>query len=458
MHILYSAALGVAMLLTSPWWLWEMLRSGKYRTGLRERLGRVPARLGSVEGAVWVHAVSVGEVLAMSTTIARLREAGHRVLVSTTTDTGQKLARERFGAENVFYFPLDFAFAVRPYLRTLRPSLLVLAEAEFWPNVLRLAKDCGARVAVVNARISDRSFPRYRRFRGVLCGMLRNVDRFLAQSEEDARRLVEIGAEAGRVSVAGNLKFDVKPPQQTTLVPGLRSAIEREQAGPVIVAGSTLAGEEEILLDAFREVLKQHPRATLMLAPRHPERFAAVGDLLAARGASWRRRSEWRPGMALAGHVLLLDSIGELAAVYELAALAFVGGSLVPAGGHNIVEPARWGVPVVVGPHNENFREIVEIFQRDGAVTIGDVHNLPGCWMALLRDEPRRAALGAKAAEVVRRNAGATARTVEELRELLTTPVPPRAGEGFATPAAPAPHPPSCARPDRAGTPGPTRS
>ena len=420
MHILYSAALGLAVLLTSPWWIWRMLRAGKYRAGLKERLGGVPARLGRTEGVVWVHAVSVGEVLAMTTVVTRLRETGQRVVVSTTTATGQKLARERFGAENVFYFPVDFAFAVRPYLRALRPSLLVLAEAEFWPNVLRLTKGSGARVAVVNARISDRSFPRYRRFLGLMRGMLRHVDTFLAQSEEDARRLVEIGADAARVRVAGNLKFDVKPRTQTSLVPALRPTLDSEGAGPVIVAGSTLAGEEEILLDAFAAVLQQHPKATMVLAPRHPERFAAVAGLLTARGVRWRRRSEWQPGTPLAAQVLLLDSIGELAAIYELATLAFVGGSLVPAGGHNIVEPARFGVPVVVGPHNENFREIVEIFERAAAVVIADGSSVSACWLELLRDDARRATLGANAAKVVRQNAGATVKTVEALAALLT--------------------------------------
>jgi 3-deoxy-D-manno-octulosonic-acid transferase len=419
MHILYSLALGLSVLLTSPWWLWQMLRSGKYRTGLRERLGRVPARLGKTQAAVWVHAVSVGEVLAMSTTIARLRDAGHRVVVSTTTDTGQNLARQRFGEANVFYFPLDFDFAVQPYLRSIRPSLLVLAEAEFWPNVLRLAGSNGARIAVVNARISDRSFPRYRRFRGLIGGMLAQVDVFLAQSRQDAQRLIDIGADPQRVSVAGNLKFDVRPPSQAELVPALRNALQREQAGPVIVAGSTLAGEEEILLDAFTEIRKAFARSVLVLAPRHPERFATVGDLLASRDHSWMRRSEWEEPAHMAGRVLLLDSIGELAALYEVAQLAFVGGSLIPAGGHNIVEPARFGVPVLVGPYTENFREIVETFRRADAVVVVDKENLAATMLELLRDDANRAALGARAADVVGQNSGATARTVDALLALL---------------------------------------
>ena len=219
MHILYTLALGVALLLATPWWAWQMLTRRKYRAGLGERLGRVPSRLGSAEGAVWVHAVSVGEVLAVSAVLGRLRQGwpGRRLVVSTTTLAGQKLARDRFGEDNVFYFPLDFAFAIRPYLRALRPELVVLAETEFWPNFLRLARRHGARIAVVNARISDRSLPRYRRWKGLLTGVLRNVDVFLAQSEEDARRLREIGADPARVRVGGNLKFDVRPPAETTI-------------------------------------------------------------------------------------------------------------------------------------------------------------------------------------------------------------------------------------------------
>ena len=441
MRILYSIALGVAAMLTAPWWLWRMLRAGKYRVGLSERLGAVPERLSRGEAVVWVHAVSVGEVLAMSTTIAHLRAAGRRVVVSTTTATGQALARERFGAENVFHFPLDFAFAVRPYLRALRPALVVLAETEFWPNFLRLAKASGARVAVVNARISDRSFPRYRRFRGLLGGVLRHVDVFLAQTEEDARRLREVGADPSRVSVAGNLKFDVKPAADIALVPLLRDAFERDHAGPVVVAGSTLAGEEEIVLRSFAEVRRDYPQVVLVLAPRHPERFAAVAALLDKSGIPWQRRSQWRPGAPLP-KVLLLDTIGELAAIYQLADIAFVGGSLVPAGGHNVVEPARFGVPVVVGPHNQNFREIVDVFDRAGALTITGESNLGDTWRVLLRDQPRRAGLGQRAAEVVRQNAGATAKIAAALDELLGSAqsssfAPASAARTAATPISP---------------------
>ena len=213
MYFLYSAALVVAFVIATPFWLFKMLRHGKYRAGLAERLGRVPERVRSAQPGdvcIWIHAVSVGEVLAISQLVSELREAGEdnlRIVVSTTTTTGQNLARERFGAENVFYFPLDLGFCIRPYMRALQPKLVVMAETEFWPNFLRKAKLCGANIAVVNARISDRSLPGYRRWKGILRRVLRNVDIFLAQSEEDKRRLIEIGAADERVRVSGNLKF-----------------------------------------------------------------------------------------------------------------------------------------------------------------------------------------------------------------------------------------------------------
>lgn len=371
MYALYSALLYLLLLLSLPYWLLQMARLGKYRAGLSERLGEVPERLHrdySGLPVVWVHAVSVGEVLAVSALFEQLRvEGAARVVISTTTQTGQRLARQRFGEENVFYFPIDVPFAIGSYLRALRPRLVVLAETEFWPNFLHKAHRSGARVVVVNARISDRSFPRYRRFRGLLRRVLSNVDQFLAQSDEDARRLIEIGAEPKRVQVSGNLKFDVAPPRALPFVEELRAQLAAAKAGPTLVAGSTVEGEEQMVLAAFRELLSDNRRARLILAPRHRERFAAVAALVAQSGMPFALRSEariehekWR--------VLLLDSIGELATVYSLADVALVGGSLVPRGGHNVLEPAFYGVPIIVGPHTENFRDIIGLFRREQAV------------------------------------------------------------------------------------------
>jgi len=418
----YSVALATGILASLPYWLFQMTRHGKYHKGFAERLGKVPARLqlpAADEPVIWVHAVSVGEVLAVAGLVEELRRRSqHRIFVSTTTDTGQALARDRFGEANVFYFPLDFAFAIRPYLRKLRPQLVVIAETEFWPNFLRLARASGARIAVVNARISDRSWPRYRRFRGLMQTLLENVDMFLAQTPEDATRLRDIGARAERVQVSGNLKFDIPAPVPPPIVENVRASIAVSGAGPMLVCGSTVDGEESLLVKAFENVLVQYPRAVMILAPRHPERFPDVAALLDQMSARFWRRSAWN-GETLSAGVLLLDTIGELAALYALADIAFVGGSLVPRGGHNIIEPAQHGVAIVIGNHTENFRDIVSLFQRQDAVRIVGPAELPLVFFDLLSNDAERRALGKRAAETMQSQIGATARTAGELQKLL---------------------------------------
>lgn len=414
------------MIAALPYWIFQMAVRGKYRQGFLERVGRVPARLrlpAASEQSIWVHAVSVGEVLAVAALVKELERSdqGARVFVSTTTDTGQALARKKFGEENVFYFPMDFAFAIRPYLRALRPKMMVIAETEFWPNFLRVADESGAKVAVVNARISDRSWPRYRRFRSLLAKVLAHVDLFLAQSEEDAARLKDIGAAEARVHVTGNLKFDIPAPETPAIVGALRKSIAENHDGPVLVCGSTVEGEEPLLLKAFENVLVRHPRAVMVLAPRHPERFPAVGALLEKMSIRFQRRSLWQ-GEALGGGVLLLDTIGELASLYSLADVAFIGGSLVPRGGHNIIEPAQFGVAIVVGNHTENFRDIVRLFDSRKAVCIVGPAELPLVLMDLLANEDERKAMGRRAAETLKSQVGATERTARELIRLLEEP------------------------------------
>jgi 3-deoxy-D-manno-octulosonic-acid transferase len=436
MYALYSALLFFSLVLTLPYWLLQMMRHGKYRAGLSQRFGAVPsALLGRREGsAIWVHAVSVGEVVASSAVIRALREKfpSHRVFISTTTSTGQKLASQRFGPENVFYFPLDFAFAIQPYLTALRPVLVVVAETEFWPNFLRLAKRSDARVAVINCRISDRSLPGYKRFRfwlpKLLGRTLANVDLFLAQTDEDRRRLIEIGAEESKITVAGNLKFDVVAPPLPSIVASLRESFGDSGAQPVLVCGSTLEDEEGAVLSAFRSILANHPKALMILAPRHPERFSEVAELVEKLGFRMWRRSLWRAGRLegenssaepLAGGVFLLDSIGELAALYSLATIAFVGGSLVPRGGHNILEPALYGVPIVTGNHYENFRDMVNFFARRNAVRIVGLAELPLVFIELIDNEDQRTTLGRNALAALESQRGATDRTISALLALV---------------------------------------
>lgn len=421
--IIYTFALFMVLAFGLPYWLLVMTTNGKYREGLSERLGWVPDRLreGDPRKTIWVHAVSVGEVLAASRLVNEVSACApqYRVLLSTTTQTGQRLARERTGASHTFYFPLDFPWIVKRYLRTLDPVLLVLVETEFWPNLLTACRRSSIPVAVVNGRISDRSLPRYLRLRAIWKQILAGVSIMMAQSEEDAKRLKAIGAPAGRVSFAGNLKFDVRSAEPAAITTTLR-----EKLAPgtrVLVCGSTLDGEEEILLDAFQQLLKTFPDCVMILAPRHPERFARVAGLLKNRKDRFVRRSNWmkRPAKIKPGTVILLDSIGELASVYALASVAFVGGSLVPGGGHNPLEPAQFAVPVVMGTHYANFRAIIDTLLQAEALKLATKETLVPMLENLLTDVDAANALGVRALEVFHHQSGATGRAVTALLGLL---------------------------------------
>ena len=422
MYLVYSLLLGSFLLVTLPYWIIQMMRHGKYRSGLRQRFGSVPSNLGGQQAkpTIWVHAVSVGEVVAVSGVVEELirKFPSARVLVSTTTATGNRLAQRRFGAENVFYFPLDFAFAIRPYLAALDPKLVVIAETELWPNFLRTAKRGGTRIAIINCRISDRSLRGYKRLRFWVPRVLENVDLFLAQTEQDRQRLMEIGAPETKLMVTGNLKFDAAPPKAPPIVESLHENLTLSGAGPVLVCGSTFEQEEGTLLSAFRNILATHARAVMILAPRHPERFKEVAELVDQLGFRLIRRSLWS-GEPLAGSVFLLDSIGELATVYSLATVAFVGGSLVPRGGHNILEPALYGVPVLIGNHYDNFRDIVNFFLGRQAVRVVGLAELPLTFIELIEHPERREALGRNALAALESQRGATERTVAALAGLM---------------------------------------
>lgn len=421
MYSLYTALYALALVIALPYWLIGMLRAGKYRAGLSERFGKVPARLrlpSAGEQSVWFHAVSVGEVLAVNGLISALKEhvPELRVVVSTTTLTGQTLARQRFGAENVFYMPLDLPFAINSVLRAIRPTMLVLAETEFWPNVLRLTKTSGARIVVVNGRISNRSLPGYRRFRRWLHPVLELIDLFMAQAAIDAERLIAIGAPAERVKIGGNLKFDAKVPTETELSRSLRQVLVPGQE--VLVFGSTVEDEEALLIPCFKALLGDYPDALIVLAPRHPERFDSVTELLHNSGLSFWRRSTWN-GKPIAGGVLLLDTIGELASIYSLAEIAFVGGSLVPRGGHNILEPAQFAKPILIGPYYENFRAIVDEFVANDAVRIVSSDQLAANLLHFLRSPEEAASMGNRAASVVAKGRGSVQRTLDSVLDLL---------------------------------------
>ena len=429
--LFYNLALLVVLVAGTPWWLFRMATTQKYREGLLERLGMVPSRLrkqmaglGSERPLIWVHAVSVGEVLAVSRLVKTLDAAlpDYLIVLSTTTRTGQALARERFGSNRVFYCPLDLPWAVRAWLNALQPSLLILAETEFWPNLLSGCFRRNIPVAVVNARISDRSWPRYRRIRWLWRPFLSRLSRVLAQSQTDADRLKTIGCLPERVTVAGNLKFDVRTAEEADATRQLKKSSASLR---LIVAGSTLEGEEAALLQAWPRLLHADPQLVMVLAPRHPERFAAMAALLEKSGMVWVKRSDWHsaPEDSLKplnpGQIVLLDTIGELASVYSLAAVAFVGGSLVPAGGHNPLEPAQFGVPIVMGPHYANFRAITEDLLAHQALRISSAEDLSATLIGLLQNPQASKAMGARARQVFEQQAGATGRCMVALRSLL---------------------------------------
>jgi 3-deoxy-D-manno-octulosonic-acid transferase len=421
----YNLALLTALVAGSPWWLWRMATTRKYRDGMAERLGRVRREVSEAAKAagkplIWVHAVSVGEVLAVGRLIAELDQAlpQYLLVISTTTRTGQALARERFGAGRVFYCPLDLAWAVRAYLNALEPRMLILAETEFWPNLLNGCFRRGIPVVVVNARISDRSWPRYEMLKRLWAPILSRLSGVLAQTQIDAQRLRALGCREEAVSVAGNLKFDVRASHEAEVTRRLRDARLR-----FVVAGSTLDGEEVALLESWPRLLETDPRLAMVLAPRHPERFGAVAGLLERSGIAWVRRSGWKTqsgeGLVRAGQIVLLDTIGELASVYSLASVAFVGGSLAEAGGHNPLEPAQFGVAIVMGPHYANFRAITEDLLAHDAIRIAPKDTLARTLVELLNDPDEAASMGERARRVFEEQSGATQRCVAAIREIL---------------------------------------
>ncbi|MGA9767452.1 MAG: 3-deoxy-D-manno-octulosonic acid transferase [Blastocatellia bacterium] len=436
MYLLYSFALTILFLALLPYFIYQALRHGKYRDSFKERLGWLPVLIPRDERqTVWVHTVSVGEFLAAKPLIARIKRElpDWRLVVSTTTLTGQRLARvesvARFDA--VFYFPFDWTFAVRRSLNRVRPSLVVILETELWPNFLRECRRRSIPTVIANGRISPRSFARYNRVRRFMARALNDVSLLVMQSEADAERACLLGARASQVRACGNLKYDL---ESESLGSNLKSEVAEEidnlfalSSSPrLIIAGSTAPGEEKILLAALGQIRKQKglSDARLILAPRHPERFDEVAGLIAQSGFRSARRSESARDSRTAD-LILLDTIGELAALYRFAAVVFVGGSLVPRGGHNIIEPALYAKPIIVGPHTENFRQIVSDFATADAVVQIKASDeaLPDSFttelIRLLSDTESAQAMGMRAREILHRSRGATECAIAAILELI---------------------------------------
>jgi 3-deoxy-D-manno-octulosonic-acid transferase len=425
-YLLYSFLSAVVFVVASPYFLYQALRHNKYVGSIAQRLGYLPVSF-NLDGdeSIWVHAVSVGEVLSARPLISELRASYPklRLFLSTTTLTGQQLARRSVpDVDAVFYFPFDWTITARRTLNVVRPRLFVMTETEIWPNLLRECKRRGVRTLMVNGRISYRSFPRYRLVRRFMKRVLADIDRFCVQGEETSRRLVELGADPARIIVTGSLKFDSLESSPT---PGRgRERVLRffrvPPARPVIIAGSTLKGEEEPVIRAFNRVRASGVHALLVIAARHPERFDEVERLCRHEGLTVVRRTELPIDAEPRADAVVLDSIGELAQLYQIATVVFVGGSLVPAGGHNILEPALYGKPVVFGPHMQNFGEIAETFLTNGAaIQVRTAGELQETMLSLIGDPVRRARVGAAARALVESNRGARDRTLAVIRDLL---------------------------------------
>ncbi len=419
MYVAYTFLYAMGLCVLAPKALWHLISGGRYAVGLARRLGRVPAGLQEHAGAIWIHAVSVGEVHAARGLIPHLRRElrGVPVVLSTTTPTGQEMAGGA-GADATFFLPLDLPRALRPYLDALEPRAVLLVETELWPNLLRLSRRRGVPVALVNARLSERSFRRYARLRRLWPAPFRDLSRVLARTPVEAARFRRLGIPASRVFSSGNLKADaaaLQPPDQLRRRLADRLAVNGDDE--LIVAGCTMPDEEQKVLLAFRRLRERHPAARLLLAPRHPQRFDDVETLIRGAGFTSRRRSRAGPDGA---DVILLDTIGELPAAYGLGQVSFVGGSLVPTGGHNLLEPAIQGMPVVFGPYMENFAAMAAEFESAGAARrVADAEDLAVVLHELLSDESARRRMGDKARAVARADARAGERAVRILLGLL---------------------------------------
>jgi 3-deoxy-D-manno-octulosonic-acid transferase len=427
-YLVYSIATLIVLVALSPYFLYQALRHKKYVGSLGQRLGYLPVSFNlDAEASIWIHAVSVGEVLSIRPIVSDLRKRypSLRVFLSTTTMSGQQVARRSVtDVDGVFYFPFDWAFTIRRTLTIVKPRLFVMVENEIWPNLLRECRARGVRTIVVNGRISRRSFPRYRLIRPFFRRVLADIDRFCVQGDETAGRLLALGADPGRITITGSLKFDSL---EATSVPGRGPArvlrfFRVSPNRPVFVAGSTMKGEEEAVIRAFNRVrtVAGSSNPLLVVAARHPERFGEVERLCRFEGLKTLRRSELPIDSEPRCDAVVLDTIGELAQLYQIATAVFVGGSLVPAGGHNILEPALYGKPILFGPHMENFNEIAEAFlSHSAAVQVRSGRELEEQVVTLMGDPVGRARLGAAARALIDANRGAKDRTLKVIAELL---------------------------------------
>jgi len=435
MRYLLNLAYLLLLALAAPWLIYAAIRTGKYRQGWSAKFwGKVPTRSGD-RRCVWLHAVSVGEVNLLKPLLTALEHDYPDVecVISTTTRAGFELAKQKYAPRTVFYCPLDFSWAVSNALRRVRPDLLLLAELELWPNLLAAAKRRGTRVAVVNGRLSEKSWRGYRRIVRWVRGWLQHIDVVGVQNATYADRFESLGLPRERIAITGSVKFDGAQSDRENLTTRRLADLARIDPNDwVFLAGSTQNPEESLALEAFQRVREAHPELRLVLVPRHPERFDEVARMLERSGVDWERRSSLsvpvagdgpRPEAKKPPRVLLVDTVGELGAWWGTARLAFVGGSMGSRGGQNMIEPAAYGATLSFGPNTQNFRDVVSMLLAEKAATV--VRNGPDleAWLRrMLTDRDEATAQGERARSLVLAQQGATRRTLDLLRPLLDPP------------------------------------
>jgi 3-deoxy-D-manno-octulosonic-acid transferase len=432
MYLFYSFILTIGFLLLLPRFLWDAAHKGKYAAGFWQRFGRLPEFDAEGKPIIWLHAVSVGETNAAKPLVKEILKnfPDYKLVISTTTKTGQTLAREIFKNEAalVFYFPFDWSFVIRRTLEKINPSVVLIMETELWFNFLREARKSEIKIALVNGRLSEKSFKNYKLIRGFVRRALANLDLALMSGEGDAERLIELGCAAEKTFVTGNIKFDLET-GKSELTVTLRQRFAIDDARPLIVAASTRAPEEHWILESYRILrgkfsAENAPR--LLIAPRHPERFGEVAELMQNSGFRFARRSASMSETDVDADLILLDSIGELRAVYKLAELVFVGGSLIPHGGQNVLEPAAAKKAILTGFYTMNFAQIVREFLRSEAIVQLpqlDENEIPArlneIFHELLNDEKQRKRLAENAFAVLQANRGAVEKSVKLLAALF---------------------------------------
>lgn len=436
MYVLYSIIISVAFIVLLPMFI---LRREKYASGFRQRLGHYPEFEADGRQVIWLHCVSVGETNAARPLVGKLGAElpDHRLVISTTTKTGQDLARRIFSndADAIIYFPFDWKFSVRRALERYRPSMVLLMETEIWPRFIRESKVSGAKVAIVNGRLSERSYRSYSRFKPFISTVLNDLDAALMQHADDATRIIDLGMNPERVRVSGNLKYDISADYaDERLAHEFRSRFGFSHKSFVILGASTHHPEEQFLLDAFEKTRRSFPEKDfrLIVVPRHPERFHEVAALCSGFCAThelmFSRRSFEPAEPDMRADVVLLDSVGELGSLYSVADIVVVGGSMVPHGGQSVLEPAIAGKPIITGPFTHNFAAVVDEFRKRAAVlqledpgpTMTFTELLHENLALLIRDEDRRRTLSENAEMVMTENKGATDKTVEFLKRLST--------------------------------------